>query len=286
MSGLVKKSSLIASPLVAELSPIELLDALGNDSEKFVTKTSLRSYALKNPPPREANKFLFEEEMDFRTISNKLKGLWGSIRCGVESEEEIIWLPTWEIHRPKIKGCTATLQKSSNSQTDYSLSIKVFGVGGGVTKSRNVGYKNTIEADGECLQVRLPITITTQECSTKKGEKFTRINVKDIGTIPSAIELKGPSDRCGLNPGQLKQSGWQTHQIQVPSETKQKIDLSVQSSQSAELDLQLTIAGITIGPKAVLKLQKQIDYSYKLVGPHQYFAYFPKNSIAYYWSVS
>jgi len=46
------------------------------------------------------------------------------------------------------------------------------------------------------------------------------------------------------------------------------------------------VAGVTIGPKAVVKLQKEIDYTYKLVGPHKYVAYFPKNAVAYCWSWS
>jgi hypothetical protein len=280
------KSSFIASPLVKEPSPIELIDALGKDSKKFVTMTSLSSYGLANLPPKEASRLFFEEKgVDFESVSDRLKDFWDSVKVLSESKEQITWLPTWEIHRPKIDGCTATLQKSSSTQTDYSLSVKVFGIGGGVSLSRNVGYKDTIEAEGECLQVRLPITITTQECISKKGVKFTRVNVKDIGTTPSAIELKGPLDHCGLLPSQLKASGWQTQDIGVPPKTTQKKDLSVQSSQAATLNLDLTIASVTIGPKAVLTLKKEIDYSYTLVGPHKYVAYFPKNAIAYYWSV-
>lgn len=283
MSKQIKKSSFIASPLKTEHSPIELIDILGTRSKDFVETSLLRSYALENLPPKEAT-IIFKEKADFQSISNRLKDFKDSVKILSESEDQT-WLPTWEIHRPKIDGCTATLQKSSTSDTDYSLNIKVFGIGGGVSKSRNVGYKDTIEAFGECLQVRLPITSTVQECITKKGEKFTRVSVKNIGTIPSAIELKGSSDFCGLDPSKIKKSLWETRYIDVPQKTTQKIDLSVQSSQGAQLDLELKIAGVTIGPKAVLKLQKQIDYSYKLVGPYRYIAYFPKNAITYCWTV-
>lgn len=285
MSQHLKKSSFIASPPVTVPSPIDLLDILGDDSKKFVTVASLNKYGLENLPPKEAASLLSGEKADFPTISRKIKGFWDSVKVLSESEEQTVPLPVWEIHRPKVDGCTATLQRSSSAETDYSLTLKVFGIGGGVTKSISIGYKDTIEADGPCLQVTLPVKIKVQECASKNGSKFTRINVDDIGTDPSSSTLTGSSDKCGLNPSQIKETGWQTHDITIPAHTSQKKDLSVQSSQAAELDLQLSIPNVSIGPKVVLKLQKELDYSYKLVGPHRYIAYFPKNTIAWYWSV-
>jgi hypothetical protein len=279
--SIISPLKLIASPLRTEPSPIELIEALGTDSEKFVTETLLRSYVFENLPPNEANS-IWKEEGDYQSRLNRVKDFLKSVKV-IGISQEKTWLPTWEIHRPKIDGCTATLKSSSSSQTDFSLNIKIFGVGGGATKSKDVGYTDTIEAAGECLQVRLPITTTILECISK-GEKFIRASVKEIGTFPSAIELKGSSDHCGLNPSQL--SLWETHDIVVPPKTTQEHSLSVKSAQGAGLDLGLTIAGVTIGLKVVLKLQKQIDYSYKLVGSNRYLAYFPKNAITYYWSVN
>jgi hypothetical protein len=165
------------------------------------------------------------------------------------------------------------------------MSIKIFGIGGGVSKSIKIVSTDTIEASGQCLQIRLPVTITNQECTPKKGKKFTRTNIKDIGTDIKTIELTDPKDdKCGLTTSQIEKYGWKNCSIDVPPNTTQTRDLDIQSSQSATLDIEPTIAGITIGPTAVLTLTKEIDYSYKLVGPHNYIAYFPKNSIAYYWS--
>lgn len=284
MPQIIKHSSLIASPLKTEPSVMDIVDALGKESENFVTKDSLRSYGLDNLPPEEAQSFL-EKKIDFESWYNRIRDFFRSVTVVSETKEQI-WMPTWEIHRPQIEGCTATLQKSSSTQVDYSLSIKVLGVGGGVSKSRCIGYTDTVEASGKCLQVQLPVKIVTQQCRTKRGESFTRVNVEDIGTVPSEVELTGKSDRCGLNPSKLESSGWETHQIKVPAKTKQTLSLSIQSSQAAELNLALTIPGVEIGPKAVLKLQKELDYTYELVGAHKYFAYFPKNAISYYWSLA
>lgn len=283
MSQKIDKSCLIASPLKTEPSTIDLANALGKDSKNFITRTSLRSYSLENLPPQEAIGIL-GGKMDFESTLNRIRDFFSSVTVLSETENEI-WVPTWEIHRPKIEGCTATLQKASSTQTDYSLSIKIFGVGGGVTKSRSIGYKDSIEASGKCLQIRLPVKTVTQECITKNGIKFFRINVEDIGIVPSAFELTSDSDRCGLNLSKLKSSEWKTREIQVPAKTKQTTSLNIQSSQAAELTLTLTMPSVEIGPKAVIKVQKELEYSYVLVGAHKYIAYFPKNAIAYYWSI-
>jgi hypothetical protein len=276
---------LIASTLKNEPSPIELIDLLEEDSEDFITMSSLRSYALSNLPPKEAIK-LFSPKDDFQSITKKIKDYYQSVKIVDESEKQTS-IPTWEIHKPKVKGCIATLQKSSSYETDYSLSIKVFGIGGGVNKSRKVGFKDTIEARGECLQVRLPITIVLQRCRTKTGAEFVRTNVKDIGTIPSTVELKGDTDHCGVSFDRIVKSPWITHKFEVAPATVHKIELSVESSQGVELDLEPKIPGIIdLSMKVQLKLEKEITYSYELVGPHCYFAYFPKNSIAWYWGVA
>jgi hypothetical protein len=276
---------LIASSLKNEPSPVELIDALGEDSEDFITLTALRSYALYNLPSKEAIK-LFSSKEDLKSIIKRLRDYYESIRIIDEFDKDVS-VPTWEIHKPKINGCIATFQKTSSHETDYSLSIKVFGTGGGASKSRRVGFKDTIVAKGECLQLRLPVTIGLQRCKTKTGAEFNRINVKDIGTIPSTVELKGGVDHCGVSLDHIAKSPWITHKFEVAPETIHKIELSIESSQGAELDLEPKMAGFfNLGMKVQLKLEKEITYSYELVGPHCYLAYFPKNSIAWYWTVA
>ena len=274
---------LIASPLKDELSPIEQIKILGDESSNFIPLTSLRTYALTNLPPKEATELL-NEKFDFESISNQLTDFFNSVKVLSESTEQRAWLPAWEIHRPKKEGCKATLEKTSSEETAYSLTIKVFGVGGGVSKSRKVGIKQSIEAKGPCLQARLPITFTTQECVTKKGEKFIRANIKDIEPILSTTELMDDQDHCGVFPNLIAKEGWTKRMIEIAPETTEKISLSVESSQGAELSLAPTIAGIDIGLKATLKLEKALSYTYELVGEGSYLAYFPKNAISWYWT--
>jgi hypothetical protein len=47
--------------------------------------------------------------------------------------------------------------------------------------------------------------------------------------------------------------------------------------------LEAKLVGAQIGPKAVVKYLKKMNYSFTLVGLQDYIAYFPKNSLAYYW---
>lgn len=279
----IRSSCFIASPLKVEPSLIDVIAALGKDSKQFISSNYLRSYGLQNLPSKEATSLL-KEDLDFQSILDRIADFFDSVTVLNETRKQI-WLPAWEIHRPQIEGCVAKLEKSSTTTTDYSLSIKVLGLGGGVSRSRSVGYGDAFEANGKCLQIRYPIKVLVQQCKNRKGIRFVRTNVEDIGDIPTAIELTGKSDHCGLDASKIEETGWVACSFSVPAKTKQIRSLTINSSQAAELSLTFKVFDVELGPKAVVKLEKELECSYELVGAHKYIAYFPKNAIAYYWSI-
>jgi hypothetical protein len=162
--------------------------------------------------------------------------------------------------------------------------VKVFGIGGGVSKGIKYGFADMIEASDECLRLAVPVKIKWEECRAKVGTKFLRSNVENIGKDYQPRELKAPEDNCRLD---LAKSGCQLKSFKVPTKgTTRKISLSVEAGQAAEASLQTKIAGAEIGPKFAVKYVKETECSYTLTGPHEYLAYLPKNSIAYYWNWS
>jgi len=155
-----------------------------------------------------------------------------------------------------------------------------------VSKGTKYGMSVTTEISGECVQLALPVTINWEECKTSSGRKFLRANVENVGKVLQPLELKTPLDNCTLDKDTVKKAGWQTVTFSVPKATKQNQTLTVEQGQGAEISLQTTIAGAEIGPKAVVKNLKQAEYSYTLVGPHDYLAYLPKNRTTYCWNWS
>ena len=280
------ESNLIFSPLTIEPSPIDIIDSLELKADKFVDISQIRSYAIESLPPQEvAEIFTSKQEYNYSSILNRLRDFINSVECLDESEERQTWLPIGELHRPNCSECTATLKTSSSSNDDYSLSVKLSGIGGGVTISRKVGFSQSITAKNECLQIRLPVTYTVQKCKPKNGETFTRVNPKDIGTILNTKKLNAEEDRCGISVNQINKAGWKKNPIEILTDETRSYELSSESSQAAELSLDISTEDeSSIGLKSVTKLIKSHSYSYELKGPCRFLAYFPKNSVSWYWT--
>lgn len=284
--------SITASPLVSEPSPLDTIELLGPKSKKFVPPTMLYSYGVANLPEKAAAKLVQayakkgQTQVEvFDSLSSSIVDFFRRVKVVGPPTMEQISVPIAEIHRPRVKDCVASLEQTSTKSREYSISVKVFGIGGGYSKSREFGIRTTIEASGECLQIVVPVTVKCEPCKLG-AESFIRASIEDIGDVPHAIELLGSADGCGLVKAQVLKLGWKTVDIPVPKKTTQQVEISVQAGQGAEISLELKIGDFEIGPKASVKLLKKTNYSYKLVGPHEYFAYFPKNKLAYNWAYS
>jgi len=282
--------SITASRLMGEPSPLDTIELLGPKSMKFVPSTMLYSYGVTNLPEKAASKLVRtytrkgQSQVEvFNSLSSSIVDFFRGVKVVGSPTMEPSWVPIAEIHRPKVKDCVASLEQTSTKSREYSISVKVLGIGGGYSKSREFGIRTAIEASGECLQIVVPVTVKCEPCKLG-AERFIRASIQDIGDVPHAIELLGPADGCGLVKAQVLKLGWKWEEVPVPGKTVQQVGISVQAGQGAEISLELKVGNVQIGPKASVKLLKKTDYSYKLVGPHKYFAYFPKNKLAYNWT--
>jgi hypothetical protein len=279
----------IVSDLLDEPSPLDLIELYEENSERFVNLNSLFAFATYSLPTQISSdlfKTYTAKTMNYgdryddicKKIIDFLQGVKVLRTVDIEHSE----LSIAEIHRPKIDGCKASCKLTYSLSTDFSISVKVFGIGGGASKGRKYGFADTIETADECLRLAVPVKIKWEECRTNAGTKFLRSNVENIGKDYQPRVLKTPEDNCRLD---LAKGECQLYEVPTKGST-QNISRSVEAGQAAEISLQTTIAGAEIGPKVVVKYNKQIECSYTLIGPHKYFAYLPKNSIAYYWNWS
>jgi hypothetical protein len=292
---MVRKKPPIASKLVKEPSQNELFDAFGEDSEKYSTVPMLMSHVISAGLPKTVTNDVYDT---MRNSTNLIAGFhnivhfWRELYNGFEVlrtiDKEVVSLPVGELHRPKIKGCASKYVQSYQREGEFSISVKVLGVGFGENVSRKLGFNDEIEITENCLQLTVPVTLEWEECKftrgRHKGTTFYRSNIKNIGKNWSPVELtNAATDKCGINQQRIKSARWYQERFSVPGGGKWTRTLSIENSQGTELSLETNVIGAQIGPKAVVKYLKQMNYSYTLVGPQDYIAYFPKNSLAYYW---
>lgn len=279
-----------ASPLVSEPSPLDIIEALGPERARaLVPLTMLYQYGVANLPEKAATKlvqtYAKKEQSQAEIYSNileRINDFLDDVKVGPSTEAEI-WVPIAEIHRPKVDGCVATFEKTSTSSHEHSISIKIFGIGGGYSKSRKFGTTDTIEASGNCLQIVVPVNVKWKPCQ-RGAEKFTRVDIEDIRNEPVGKELTAAADGCGVPIDTVKKlaSSWRTYP--VPPKATHTCTLAVDAGQGAEISLESKVGPLDIGPKITVKYTMETKYSYKLAGPHEYLAYLPKNKLAYNWT--
>ena len=282
-------------PIVSSLADVptifDVVETMGEESKRFVTLESMYSTAVTNLPAdvvAEISTTYTTTTMNYQSrydrIAHTLKDFFRGITVVRSLGEEKSWIPFAEIHRPKVEGCTATYKQSYTGSSDFSVSVKVFGLGGGVGKTRQYGFADSTELSGECLELTLPVTINWEECRSIGGTIFQRSSVKDIGKDYKEIELTARLDNCRCDPQVVEKNNWQVVRFDIPKATTRKRSLFLEAGQGAEFSLATKINVAEIGPKVVVKYLKRAEYSYTLIGPHNYVAYLPKNKVAYYWN--
>jgi hypothetical protein len=125
-----------------------------------------------------------------------------------------------EIHIPKVEGCTVKFEQTYSESTDYSISVKVLGLGGGANKSKKIAYGRLVETNEEiknpeCTKILIPATIKYEEyiqsSGPYKGKTLIRSETEKIDERDwRFVRLTGPLDKCGVDEAKLKDSSWKS----------------------------------------------------------------------------
>lgn len=191
--------------------------------------------------------------------------------------------PIAEVHRPQVKGCVSSLELSHKGSTDLSLSVKILGLGGGSSFSKEIGYSKTIKVSGECVRVEVPVTVTMEYCESK-GQRFWRSGKVEIDGESDQPSLLGEHDHCGIPSNTVKKAFPKYRPFNLPRGITQIEKLWMESGFTSEVSLEADIAAVKVGPKAQIKLLRKTTYSYELAGPGSYLAYLPVGGHSHCWS--
>lgn len=289
-----RKKHPIASKLVDVPSPVDVVLTMGKESKRFLSLPALESFAAYSFPPQVVNKIAISASKEttyvgvFDSWVKSISDIFRDIKIIRQVGKEKKPLTIAELHRPQVKECTATFEQSYTTSTDYSIGIKILGIGGGIGKSRELGIEESVEASGECLRLTVDVSTRWEECMSTsgpyKGKSFLRSNVEDIETDLKPVELEAAGDNCGLDLNKITKSGFKTSTIPVPKLTTIRKSFEISQGRSAEISLETDIGPVKIGPKATVKSLKKWKYSYTLKGPHTYTRYWPEDRMAYFWA--
>ncbi len=292
----VRKKPPVASKLQRVSSQLDLFDAFGEGSEDYSTIPMLMSYFTASGLPMRVMKDAYMTMSQTPTYTMAFGNLvhwWKDLARGVKTirtvGKEVIPLTIAEIHRPKIQGCISKYAQSSQRGGNLSISIKIFGVGFGQDVTRTLGFSDEFEITQDCVRLTVPVNVEWEELEftrgKHKGTRFFQSNVKSIGNEWEPVSIvDSASTGCSVSEDKVRLAKWRKENFRVPGGATWKRTLSVEDSQASEISLETKIAGVQIGPKAIVKYLNKIETSYNLVGPHKYTAYFPKNSLSYLWN--
>jgi hypothetical protein len=276
----------IFSPLIEEPSVINNIQILGENYQTLYSPQVVRSAVALSFP-----KFMFDEIESDYTTQNYI-GVWSRIKdwfLGEETEDlgsETQDICIGELHRPKVDKCISSFKQTYSSQSDYSIKIKVFGIGGGSDVSRTVGSSQTIKTDLNCIALTVPVTIEWTQITARSGEKFYKSKVKDIGTeVKNTPPLIGAQkDHCLIDPKIVDANKWQKP---TPYNVEKGVTNTpsefLKTSMKSELSFASSIAGIELGPKVEVTFLKEIECLYELIGPYSYTPFFPANTLGCCW---
>jgi hypothetical protein len=106
---------------------------------------------------------------------SEVKNFFKSVKILRSLGRERLMQSVTEIHRPRVDGCKSTYKQTSKKSNDFSISVKVFGFGGGVAKKREYAITEEVECTGKCLKMEVPIEVEWQECKSLdwKGSVFS-----------------------------------------------------------------------------------------------------------------
>src|SRR2546422_512723 len=111
------------------------------------------------------------------------------------SEPEPWFIPLTEMHRPKVGGCRTDLTVSRRREEDCGFKVKVFALGGGLSKKRSVLQEQAFWTEAGCLSVQVPITVQWEDCR-KNRQTIQRVHVMDIAEEPVALPIGEEDDKC------------------------------------------------------------------------------------------
>lgn len=186
----------------------------------------------------------------------------------------------FEIHCPKIKGSTATLEKQQSTAKGGGFKVTFAGFGGGATFEKTMTISDeTVTENGDCLKLQTELIYDTYEFEVKclhDGCKYT----SGIGAVTELREnhevfkqnpIGGNEDGC-LKP----KKGFAIHEYEVGGGKKTP---SFEIAKNTKMGLEAAPTGFPIQINATIETLQKIKFSYLLPSPNKYMLYsktFPK----------
>ena len=279
------RSQVAASPLEEIASPLEGLDDAA--ILDFLMSLSLPTFDAIFPQYQRSLANASEKNAFLSTLDKPpLRIMWSRIRDffdGVTplktfSEPEPWFIPLTEMHRPKVGGCRTDLTVSRRREEDCGFKVKVFALGGGLSKKRSVLQEQAFWTEAGCLSVQVPITVQWEDCR-KNRQTIQRVHVMDIAEEPVALPIGEEDDKCrSFAPETGNEIPY------APAKTGQTKKLELKRRWGASWGLGAELGLFKFGLRAEVSVEHVIQFVYALEGPCTYYYLRPNKGLVYIWN--
>jgi hypothetical protein len=228
-------------------------------------------------------------------LTEQTFGLWQSLKRWwnrqkqevVATEQHPVVLEAYWLTLPPVAGAEATVNSTQSKSSETSASFKIAGIGGGPTLTLEIkeGMEFNVAGAGRAVLSAL---------GTFDKVQVTDASGRVIETYARLVKLEKSNLEWSWQNGSLPaRETWGAEQSAEPfnladlpgSGTKR---LSITKGTSWEIGVELNLAQLGISAHVGTKLtyERDVSYSYKLPGGHDYVATRYKAFPAYVWSVT
>jgi hypothetical protein len=208
----------------------------------------------------------------------------------IDKCEREIFLPIFNIHRPKVPECNSVLSLLSEVSSEHLLNIDILGIGGGASKSYYFSRNSEITVNDVCATYSIPIILSINVYKKKDNEqKIIRTDIIEVKDGHKIEKIRDEDDLCGKIESSIpiisKQPIRFSH-LNVSGTCKETYNFKETEKYENKIapKIELPIIGdITIEIKNTITVTKEIKYIYNLAGKHNYSAYSFSNTLGHCW---
>jgi hypothetical protein len=207
-----------------------------------------------------------------------------------------IYVRCLEIHSPPSAGSVARLVRETKTSQEGTLSLSIFGMGGGGGERTTLSLTAAMEArDGRCYGIDVPLDLSIDECQYVRDRETFPSFLRAYATFRSS-ELRqtlvhAPCGRCHLPVSELRKAPgfflrwYDLSQTRESEATEISLGIEEREGSRAVLEIEPSVLPMKVSLVGQVETLESIRYDYKLPGGSKYYVYRPSGPFSYCWGV-
>jgi len=181
-----------------------------------------------------------------------------------------------DLHCPTLPGCSTTFGRSRETAEQNGFQMEIMGFGGDSKHTSTFSDTLVISASEQCLEVWVPVSYTAKryrlnKASTKSKEQFIyTVKPARVGDDLEILPAKCKGEKCSIISSFEKPKV--TYTLTAAATMRKGIKYKAGCSMKTLIGIDLPW-NFKIGLEANILFNYDVEYSFNLAGPGNYFAY-------------